>query len=324
MQKKISVIVPIFNNEERITRCITSILNQTYSNLELIVVNDGSTDHSEEKILSFDDKRLIYIAQKNSGPSKARNNALNMAKGDYILFVDSDDYIEPDMIRRLLDEAESKSADIVCCNMKQKRNELLYKEIKEPYKEKQTWQEFYINFVIYNGTCSLCNKLIKKKLFEHANFYEDIRLGEDSSLLLRILPYANNIAHINEPFYIYDLTHEGISSKWKKSVYEYMIAIKRVILFYKDQKIELPLSEVLLRFKVCYFTLFFCTLGNAKKLEYWDYFLLAEDFYKDFKTIIKTPMFYKYALKYKLFAIVYFMYYSLFFRHFYQKKNKMI
>lgn len=317
MKKKdnlVSVIVPVYNNEDRIQRCLYSILNQTYKNIELIVVNDGSTDESEKRILSINDNRIIYYYQDNSGPSVARNYGIEHAKGDYLMFVDSDDYIEKCMIETLVLTSINYCAEIVSCNIYKKITENKYIEIKEPYIHEQTWQEFYKNFVIYNGLCSLCNKIFKSNLFSKIKLYEDIRLGEDSTALLRILPSAKHIIHINKPLYIYDLTNEGISRNAKKNVYEYMIAVKRVEDFYNINKIEIPIPNYLLRLKICYYTLYFCSLSRAKKLKYWDYYKLARDFYNDFNEIVKDKDFKKIALKFRIFTIIYNCFYALFYR----------
>ena len=317
MNSIVSVIVPLFNNEDRIERCMESILHQTYQNIELIIINDGSTDKSEEKILSIKDTRIRYVFQENSGPSVARNKGIDLAKGDYIVFIDSDDYIENDMIDEMYNAAVQNNAEIVNCNIYKKIAENSFLELCEPYSFEETWQEFYENFLLHNGLCSLCNKLFKKSLLHNIRLFEDIRLGEDSSALLRMLPSAKKIIHINKPFYIYDLTHEGISRNAKKNVYEYKIAITRVLDFYKHNDVKLPLPDYFLRLKVCYYTLFFCSLKKAKRIAYWDYFKLAEDFYKDYPLIRRDPSFKKLALKFKLFTIFYNLSYFIFFRNFY-------
>lgn len=322
MDKLISVIIPVFNNEERIVRCISSVLQQSYGNIELVIVNDGSTDGSEEKIKSVDDGRMRYIFQENAGPSVARNRGLDVAKGEYIMFVDSDDYIERDMIESLYSAAVDFDAEIVTCNIRKKRAEHTFVEVKEPYVGQMTWQEFYVNFLLHNGLCSLWNKLFKKSLFHNIRLYEDIRLGEDSSALLRVLSSAARIAHVPQALYVYDLTHEGISRNAKKNVYEYMIAINRVLDFYRQNGLELPLPDCFLRLKVCYYTLFFCPLGKARKIEYWDYFRLAEEFRRDFKSIVTNGNFAKLGFRFRLFTIGYNVLYTVFYRHGYLRRKK--
>lgn len=109
----VSVIIPVYNVELYLARCINSILNQTYTNLQIIVVNDGSTDSSLEILNKFEDQRLIIVSKENGGLSSARNEGLKYVAGDYITFVDSDDWIKKDMIEIMVQEANRKDADIV-------------------------------------------------------------------------------------------------------------------------------------------------------------------------------------------------------------------
>ena len=115
--KKISVIVPIYNVEQYLYQCIDSIIAQTYTNLEIILVDDGSTDSSGEicdKYASVD-CRIVVIHKKNGGLSEARNAGINVATGDYIGFVDSDDYIFPDTYRGMIEACENNNCEIAVC-----------------------------------------------------------------------------------------------------------------------------------------------------------------------------------------------------------------
>ena len=113
----VSVLVPVYNVEKYLPRCLESILQQTLSDIEVICVNDGSTDQSAQILENYAeiDKRIIVITKENGGLPSARNAALNKACGKYIGFVDSDDYIQPDMFEKLVNTAEKKSSDIVIC-----------------------------------------------------------------------------------------------------------------------------------------------------------------------------------------------------------------
>lgn len=118
MKRKVSVIIPVYNAESTLKRCLDSVGTQTYTNLEFLLINDGSTDNSLEICQAYaaKDPRIAVHTQKNAGPSAARNNAIDMATGDYLTFVDSDDYIEPDMIERMVAAAEEHAVDMVICN----------------------------------------------------------------------------------------------------------------------------------------------------------------------------------------------------------------
>ena len=117
---KISIVIPIYNAEDHLQRCVDSVLNQTEKNIEIILVDDGSKDNSIEICKNYlnQDKRVQLIHQENSGVSAARNRGIEQACGEYIGFIDSDDWIEPNMYECLLREANQASADIVICDAK--------------------------------------------------------------------------------------------------------------------------------------------------------------------------------------------------------------
>ena len=115
---KVSIIVPVYNMEKRLNKCLDSLINQTYKNIEIIVVNDGSMDHSLDIIREYQakDSRINVINQRNMGISEARNNGLAIATGDYLCFADSDDYVELDMIEELVNKITTDKSDIVVCD----------------------------------------------------------------------------------------------------------------------------------------------------------------------------------------------------------------
>ena len=116
--KKISIIVPVYQAEKYISKCIESIVNQTYKNLEIILIDDGSTDRSGEICDEYGkkDNRIVVVHNKNKGVSVARNCGLDIATGDYITFVDSDDYIDLQMYSEMMKVVEKYSCDVVMCD----------------------------------------------------------------------------------------------------------------------------------------------------------------------------------------------------------------
>ena len=115
--KKVSIIVPIYNKEKYIKKCIDSILNQTYSNIEAIVINDGSTDNSDNIMKSYNNKIIKYYSRKNHGIGATRNFGLKKATGDYIVFLDSDDYLsDNNAIKYLTMQMEMDNLDIIICD----------------------------------------------------------------------------------------------------------------------------------------------------------------------------------------------------------------
>ena len=115
---KLSVIIPVYNVSEYLRQCLESVINQTFTDMEIILVNDGSTDNSAEICAEYKQKdpRIIFIQQENAGLAAARQAGLEIAKGEYITFVDSDDWLELNMYERMLCAAEKENVDIVFCN----------------------------------------------------------------------------------------------------------------------------------------------------------------------------------------------------------------
>lgn len=124
VMKKVSVIVPAYNVEKYIDECLSSIVNQTYSNLEIVLIDDGSLDKTGEKCAAWAalDKRIKFIPQENQGLSGARNTGLLNSSGDYLMFVDSDDFMNVDCIRRLVEAKEKENADISVCSFQRCMN----------------------------------------------------------------------------------------------------------------------------------------------------------------------------------------------------------
>ena len=115
-KKDISIIVPIYNAEKYLNKCIDSIINQTKKELEIILINDGSTDNSETIIKKYDDKRIKYFKNKNQGIGKTRNFGIDKATGKYIMFLDSDDFLELNACEKMYEKAEKEKLDIVVCD----------------------------------------------------------------------------------------------------------------------------------------------------------------------------------------------------------------
>ena len=174
--KKISIIVPIYNEEENLRKCIESLINQTYKELEIILINDGSTDKSKEIIESFKDKRIVAIHKKNTGISDTRNTGIDKSTGDYIMFVDSDDYLELNCIERLIETAEKENSEIVMFNYYLETPSKRI-EIKLPKIEARNLKEDKdLLTKIHLGPCTKIFKseLIKDNLFPLNLKYEDV------------------------------------------------------------------------------------------------------------------------------------------------------
>ena len=188
----ISVIVPVYNVVDYLQRCVDSIRNQTYPNLEIILVDDGSTDKSgalAEK-MAMEDRRIRVFHKENGGASSARNLGISMAEGDYIGFVDGDDYIEPKMYERLLDAALSEGLRMAQIS----RDEIdehgnLMPDVCPPPEELTLMasRDFMRELLLHKGDCSFCTKLLHRSLIEEKRFPEG-ELNEDFYLMMQLLP----------------------------------------------------------------------------------------------------------------------------------------
>lgn len=190
-QVLISVIVPIYNTVEYLPRCVNSIRKQTYRNLEIILVDDGSTDNSGAMAEKFalEDQRVKAFHKENGGSSSARNLGIEKASGDFIGFVDSDDYIEPEMYERLLFTALSENLLMVQCSrdeIDEQGNRM--ENVCTPPKEAILMEDesFMRELLMHRGDCSFCTKLTKASLLKNHHFPEG-ELNEDFRLLTQLL-----------------------------------------------------------------------------------------------------------------------------------------
>ena len=205
----ISIIVPVYNVESYLTRCVESLLTQTHSNLEIFLVNDGSTDRSgvicDE--LAIKDWRINVIHQENAGVSTARNAGLDAARGKWIGFVDSDDWVEPDMYEKLLREAiKNKKNIVVCGNVihgidgKLQKNEI-YTKLKKPITQMEALG-YIIRQQYLRG--SVCNMMFSRNILETESpvrFDTDIHGGEDRLFSVRAFLRANGSSYVPEALY---------------------------------------------------------------------------------------------------------------------------
>ncbi len=201
----ITVIVPVYNIIEYLPRCVKSICGQTYQNLEIILVDDGSTDGTDKLCdeLSKEDARIRVFHKENGGSSSARNLALAHAKGEYVGFVDSDDYVSPDMYEKLYAGIVKYNVPVAQIG----RDEIdamgnMLPDICTPPKQPMVIEsgEFLKELLMHRGDCSFCTKLIDRRLFPKEAFPEG-KLNEDFHLLVRMLPQMERLVSLPEQTY---------------------------------------------------------------------------------------------------------------------------
>ena len=209
MLPKISIIVPIYKVEPYLEKCVESILKQTFTDFELILVDDGSPDHCPEICDEYakKDNRIRVIHKKNGGLSSARNAGIDVAQGAYLSFIDGDDWIAPDMYLKMVSLMEEHGGDIAVCE---------YDEVDESVTELVPLGRMTREIKIFNNIEALqqiygelnvkmviaCNKLYKKGLFDEIRYPEG-KIHEDEFVIHELLFKANKVIYTNETFYAY-------------------------------------------------------------------------------------------------------------------------
>ena len=235
---KVSVIVPVYNVEKYLDKCLKSLVNQTLKDIEIIVVNDGTKDNSQKIVDKYVKKypKLVksYI-KENGGLSSARNYGLKYAKGEYIAFVDSDDYVENDMYEKLYNKALEKDFDMVVCNLKYIYDTKEVNAFSNINKDILTKEEIKKSMLtIYP---SAWNKLFNKRLFENKVLFKEKVWFEDVEFLYRLYPYINSIGKIDDYLYNYVQRDGAITSVFDDRLYNYIDNFNGIIKFYKEKKL---------------------------------------------------------------------------------------
>lgn len=242
INKKISIIIPVYNAEKYLNQCLDSIINQTYTNLEIICVNGGSTDSSLNILNEYKkiDERFIIIDTTNEGVSISRNKGLAVMTGDYVMFVDSDDWIDLDNCEKAITQIQESSADVVIWSyVREFKNQSLPKEIFKKDKivfEDNDLKKLHRRFIglideelkdVENADalCPVWGKLYKTSLIKDNDIqFIDIRkIGtyEDGLFNLLIFYYVKKAIYINEYFYHYRKDNDkSITSQYKENLYE--------------------------------------------------------------------------------------------------------
>lgn len=261
---KVSIIVPVYNVEQYLEKCLNSLIDQTLKDIEIIIVNDGSTDHSKDIIDKYIEKypNLIkYLYKENGGLSSARNYGMPYAKGEYIAFLDSDDYVEPNMYEEMYKTAKQYNSDMVECDF-----------IWE-YPNKKS----YDNGIIYNGKEEAIekarvvawNKLIKREIIEKTKIEFPFGLRyEDVEFFYKLVPYLNKISFVKKYFIHYVQRNNSIIATQNSKTKDIFKVFENVIEYYKNNgyyeqyKEQIEYSYV--RLLLCSSLKRMCKISNKK------------------------------------------------------------
>ncbi len=255
--KKVSVIVPVYNMEKYLIQCMDSLVNQTLDDIEIIFINDGSSDKSLDLIKEYKkhySNKIKIIDQENAGISVARNNGIKIATGKYIGFVDSDDFVDLNMFEHLYSEIEKTKSDIVVCNYKkyyQSDDNYININVVKNINSTNIYEDTtLINSIDYGP----CNKLYKKSLFDGIEFPVNKKY-EDLNAILKIFLKANKISKINEFLYFYRINENGETLTVNKRVNDIVYILSDLIAYCKKSE-KYNLLEYELR-KMCLDKLFY-------------------------------------------------------------------
>lgn len=242
----VSIIVPVYNGEKYITRCVEHLIQQQFQEIEIIIVNDGSTDNTAQICdeLKMRDSRIQVFHQNNEGPSSARNHGIRESKGTWITFVDVDDWMEVECISTAYAIAQKEKVDIVLWNLQEEIGNKIkkYAPFYGARREFQYDEIYKLKNMILLGESEtsepgLCLsapycKLIKKEIIGESQFPEEIDLSEDECFVLQLLDKVHSLIYINNIFYHRNLHYDSLSYKYDVNRDKRVLAHLRWILDY--------------------------------------------------------------------------------------------
>lgn len=252
--KKISIIIPVYNVEKYLKTCLDSVINQTYQNLEIILVDDGSTDNSGKICEEYKraDSRIIVIHKKNEGLSMARNNGLDIASGEYISFIDSDDYISKNMMETLYNRLLKTQSDMAVCSIQyvDDTGKNLCSKAKFNFNDIVLGQnEFWKIYSSAGHTeCVVAwNKLYKRKILEQL-YYPRGKTREDEFLLPYIIERCFRICSVSDRLIFYRQRNDSImGNESQKSKLDYIEACFERVDFFVKRKNNFMIEDTMLR-----------------------------------------------------------------------------
>lgn len=310
MERLISVIVPVYNREKDIERCLISLMNQSLREIEILIINDGSTDRSEEIIKEIikDDARFKLITQENKGLTYARNKGLDLSRGKYIYHLDGDDWIEKNGLKDMYDFAEVNNLDCVITNFivdyegnKENKIGIDYNcEDKDIFSGREYLKKF---FKWEEIAPAIWNKLIKKSIYDknRIKFPDNIFLGEDLATTPRLLYFCEKVGKLNNQ-YVHYMQHAGQGSNKNnlghkiEDLFEVYKILNTFFKKYNEFKLELEESELN--------GLYIKFLKIEPKFENLSYNRAYDKFIEDIDKVLKFKSFKKIKLKDKIRIIV--------------------
>ena len=289
---KVSIIVPVYNVEEYLARCLDSLVNQSLKDIEIIVVNDGSPDNSQKIIDNYCKKykNIKSFIKENGGLSDARNFGIEKAQGEYIAFLDSDDYVTIDMYMEMYNKAKSGNFDMVVCDLNYVYDDKIIKASCNIKKDTNNIKDVMLN--IYPAAW---NKIFKRNLMDKGIRFKKGVWFEDVEFIYRLLPYINTIGVVHKTFNQYVQREGSITNTINKKLYHYIDNWNGIVEYYKKNNLY---EEYKLELEYCYVRYIYATfIKQASKYNYKDYMDAVEsaisNVRKNFPKYKKNKYFYK-------------------------------
>ena len=221
MKYLVSIIVPMYNSEKYIVRCIDSLLEQSYENIEIIVVDDGSSDNGVDIIKKYSDNRINIYQKKNEGVSATRNFGIEKSNGDFLLFVDSDDYVSKDIVEIMVDKIKNINS-MVFCNNDEIWSNRVEKRILFTGDNVQLDKTNVLRVIASGKAGLVCSKLVSNRVIKENNimFDKNLKVGEDQLFFLKVAQYTKEFKYVNKSLYFYDRTNENSATiKYQNRLY---------------------------------------------------------------------------------------------------------
>jgi glycosyltransferase involved in cell wall biosynthesis len=238
---KVSIIVPVYNAEKHLDKCLSSLINQTLQDIQIIIVDDDSTDKSEQIIAKYKEKyshKIIYIKKANGGAGDARNIGIQHATGTYIGFSDADDYMETTMYEKMYNMAQNKNVDWVECAYFQE-----YSDKPDAVQIKSIAYE--TGDMLVKTKFAVWNKIIKHDIIQSNNIQFPINLNyEDTEFICKVVPYIHDAGLVQEPLYHYIKRNNSRYHQWNQTRDIFKI-YENVLTFYKEKEFYTQYKEQL-------------------------------------------------------------------------------
>lgn len=300
---KISFIVPVFNKEEHVRNCLNSLISQDFTDIEIIVVDDGSIDNTPQILKEYEDK-IILKTKINAGVSAARNDGILLARGKYTICIDADDYVEKDYASSVYDVAERFEADIVITDaFKIYGNKKVYLKDFETKDECTIDKDEYLrrllasrhNKVLHNTW----NKAIKTEILKENLFPVGITQAEDFHALVRNVIASKTLVKLNRAFYNYNIGENNTSGFEKlKAVMDHKFVYEDIVSILKNKNLALEMVPDLEFRKIK--SVYMPAISSRPNLKNSSYLKALDLFYDDIDSIISSAGFSKLRLKYRI------------------------